>query len=263
MTPALLRASLLAIVAPVLGCGGRTADLGSSVANGAGGSGGTGGGGGAGGGGAGTSGSGGAPAKTPFPCTSPMPILVAGIDTGYDVCASGQTQRRAIVACPSLLPRATTCMGSAGGGQCAKDSDCTMSPNGHCDSESGFGGPPGCLCQYGCTTDADCSAGSICECADPIGHCVVAKCTSNAACAEGPCSTYESSPGCPSQTFACQAAGDSCGGDKDCGGSPKQCTVSNTTETRVCAGPMCAVGRPLSIADVARVSTLVLRRDWV
>jgi hypothetical protein len=32
--------------------------------------------------------------------------------------------------------------------------------------------------------------------------------------------------------------------------------------TRVCSSPMCAVGRPLVVADVALVSGLARRTDW-
>jgi hypothetical protein len=258
----MLRAALLAIVAPALGCGGKTGDVEATSPSGAAGAAGGGGSAGAGGSGAAGAAAGGAHGTTPFPCENPTPIVVGGVDTGYDRCAAGQVQRRAVVTCPSLLPRPTACATKGGASQCTKDSDCTMSPNGHCDDATAFGGPGGCLCAYGCKVDQDCGAGAVCACGDPIGHCVAAACTSNADCLEGPCSTYESSPGCPSSTLACQLAKDQCGGDKDCGGGSKQCSVSMATGFRVCEGPTCAVGRPMIVGHALRIATLQARAGW-
>ena len=85
-------------------------------------------------------------------CLNPSPMVVGALDTGYDTCRGGWLRRRAIVDCPSLLPRPSggACPVADGGTQsgCASDQDCTTLPNGYCTA--------GCYCLYGCLRDSDC-----------------------------------------------------------------------------------------------------------
>ena len=264
----LLRASLLAIATPLVACGGSTTrDTGATGAAGAGGS--------ASGGSAGTSsggstsgGAAGSGAKTKFPCTNPVAIVVDGKDTGYDTCAAGEVRRREVKACPSLVPRTTACSSGSTTDGCKLDADCKDKANGFCESTANFGGL-GCACLYGCTSDADCGADSICVCGDPVGRCAPAKCKGPADCKEGDCTSYDASPGCSFTTFACQLATDTCGGDKDCAAGTGATTCSYpqgaagaAAASRGCQTTACAIGRPLFVDHQIRTSTLAARADW-
>ena len=48
-----------------------------------------------------------APVCTQHPCLNPSPVLARRLRTGYDTCKGGTLRRRAIVECPSFLPRAS------------------------------------------------------------------------------------------------------------------------------------------------------------
>ncbi len=255
---ALLRASILAVAAPLAACGGDTSD-GASPGSG----------GGAQGGNAGASQGGGAQggtsATSKFTCDDPVAVLVDGKDTGYDTCAAGQTRRREAKACPSALPRAAACNSGGGADSCKTDSECNDKPNGYCAAASG-NQAPGCSCAYGCTTDADCGADAICLCGAPVGRCVPAKCKDDAGCPEGDCTSYDSSPGCAFIAFACQSTADTCGGDKDCAGSGgTMCAYGSGAAgaaAKSCHPAGCAIGRPLLVGEVARAAALFSRTDW-
>jgi len=196
-------------------------------------------------------------------CKNPTPVVVGGIDTGYDRCAGGTMRRRAIVECPVRLPRANaTCPVDAGSpGSCSSDADCTAMPRGYCAQGDG-GGLPGCFCNYGCAKDSDCGQNEICVCGDPVGYCASATCTSDASCGGSlECADYTRNPGCPGKSFACQKPSDTCFSDADCA-MGMQCTADMMTGHRTCAMPMCAVGRPFLVGGEARLAPAVARGDW-
>jgi hypothetical protein len=165
---------------------------------------------------------------TAHPCVNPTPIIVGDADTGYDTCAGGPLaggalRRRAIVDCPSLLPRAATncpsLVDAGPGAWCTKDSDCTEHPFGWC---GGQVSDMPCGCIYGCVRDSDCLQNTACVCADPVGYCpdLPTGCTSGKDCQSG-CDCVEAFSG-----FQCQTPQDSCLTDTDCaeGGACVYCT---------------------------------------
>jgi hypothetical protein len=139
---------------------------------------------------------------------------------------------------------------------CTGDSSCTAKPNGMCVTALPTGQ---CVCDYGCTTDADCGAGSICRCGDPVGVCVTASCNADADCSGALCSQYTANPGCETLAFACQTEKDTCGADSDCSGGD-QCTLVNGART--CSGPTCAIGRPFLVGGAPRLAAATARGDW-
>jgi hypothetical protein len=164
-----------------------------------------------------------------------------------------------------------TCTGVNGAtDQCHKDSDCGA-PNEWCQLSAYDGGPQPCECVTGCLVDADCAAGNVCECGDPVGTCVPATCTSDAACASGRCSKYESGPCGPngpfrSYVFGCESTGDTCEGDLDCA-SGSFCSVPTwmmkDATSRSCELPQpCATGRPMIVDETLRHAALARRSDW-
>jgi hypothetical protein len=119
---------------------------------------------------------------------------------------------------------------------------------------------PGCYCQYGCTTDAECGQGAICLCGDPVGQCAAALCTRDDDCASDMlCSSYVATPGCGGTAFACQTPFDTCASDADCTMSA-QCTLQAGNHT--CVTPTCAIGRPFLVHGTPRVAELAARDDW-
>lgn len=224
----LLRLSLLAIVAPSLAIACATSSGGASAA----------------------------PTETPkFPCENPTPLVIRGSDTGYDVCAAGQTRRRAIVTCadPGPLDLGTPIV------PCANDTEC-IGHGGYC--ALGTNGSRGC--SYGCVSDATCPTGSICLCGEPIGYCVSSSCTSDASCATGLCSTdtWRVGSGCPAPEFSCQGANDECGGDKDCSAPGFACATPLPHGPRSCLMSACVSGRPFIVERHVRVAPLSSRRGW-
>lgn len=165
-------------------------------------------------------------------CPNPTPLLIRGVDTGFDTCAQGTLRRRAVVDCPSFLPRVDgggPCM--ARGNFCSFDSDCA--------ADAGWGtlatcnqtfecfplGVAGhyCNCSAGCIRDSDCGPGSVCFCGDPVGQCLPATCTSGGSCASG-CDCINPLPA-PEQAlsgmffsprFDRQTPTDECAGASDC-----------------------------------------------
>jgi len=202
-----------------------------------------------------------------YPCDYPVAVLVAGVDTGFQMCDTGFVHRATVHACPSKLPRAgTACNSALDGGalSCAADTDCTTHPNGMCGSDPNGGGPiPFCQCIYGCTTDADCGSGKICLCRDPIGVCVAASCTSDADCGAGLLCTMSAPLGtCPSAPpFACQTPQDTCGGSHDCSpsGGGAVCGYSNSRHE---CFQQCVFGRPFLVRGSAQAAGIARRTDW-
>lgn len=247
-------------------CGGSTAEPGSS---GEGGSGGSAADGGASSGGASSGGSSnGSPAGGALsgensggagngtlstPCTSPE-AEIAGQETGFVRCAEGYSHRLAVRECPSVLPRDRVLpptMGGASGlggatswaaDQCNQDSDC---PGKHakCEVASSHDLTTHITeywnrCSNGCTVDADCGAGAICECGEEVGTCVSATCQSDADCSgDALCvgMTYGNG-GCfnNQRAFACHEATDECLVDEDCSSVIYGFGCSLTESGRVC-----------------------------
>lgn len=232
MRPSLLLAAILTSIGAAAACGGETTTTSSTGPGGeAGGSGGT--------SAAGSAGVGGTAANA-FLCASPVP---AGPYPGLERCANGALRRATVVACPNGLPREQpplACRGSEGQllGNCDGDAACTAKAHGYCSTGMGS-----CFCSYGCLSDADCGAGKVCLCGEPVGHCVLAACATNADCASGSC-LLDLGNGCGGESLACPAAADVCASRDDCGGEP--CTRLNASRAFVCTG-QCISGRPLQV----------------
>ncbi len=202
-----------------------------------------------------------ADASRHFTCEDPTPVVIGGVDTGYDRCKGGTTRRRAVVACPSFLPRAGggACpLGAQRPGFCNSDADCTKKANGTCDRLD-----TACVCGYGCVHDSDCEEpGSICVCGDLVGACVRSTCTTSATCGEGlECADYTHDPGCPGRAFTCQTPADECFVDADC--TAGTCTARDKPPgRRTCEPRSCAVGRPFLVRNEARLAPTLGRADW-
>src|SRR3954471_15457625 len=110
--------------------------------------------------------------------------------------------RQTATSCPSLFPRkgdgADFLRGvfprlykqpSSDKPACLVDSDCTAKPHGFCS----FDLPPvTTACRYGCIVDGECASGEICLCDDPVGHCAIASCKTDADCGNAyVCGSYE------------------------------------------------------------------------
>jgi hypothetical protein len=185
-------------------------------------------------------------------CKDPMPIVVAGEDTGYVKCANGAVHRPAIKACPVLPMPACTATNPMG--NCHSDADCTLGPHGHCGNVN----DEVCSCSYGCINDSDCHPNQICLCGEPMGSCQsFATCTSDASCSEGFCSSYS---GCHVGGFGCETHADACEGDGDCPNG-NQCMTMGPA--RACVDPStCGFGRPFLVGGEARVASATDRSDW-
>jgi hypothetical protein len=193
-----------------------------------------------------------------FPCENPIAIEAS---PGFVTCDNGMTARQSAQTCPSPLPRPEPAPNSApDAGECQYDTDCTAAPNGYCVGYEYDGAVPGAYCSYGCTNDAECGAGFLCECGDPVGYCVPTQCHSEADCSPGfHCASYDSG-GCGTEGYACQQAQDACATLVDC---PEVCTLDYATQSRVCGTITCYEGRPFLVDDLARVAPTVTRSDWL
>ena len=201
--------------------------------------------------------SGGSGGDTSPPCENPTPV-----GDGFERCGDGPIHRPSVEVCTSSLPRPVADpIAPPLDGQCQSDADCVDMPHGYC--ETGVQAP-GMFCQYGCVKDADCGAGFICLCGDPVGECVSSSCTSDADCGAGlRCQSYDSSHGCGFLSFACQTPDDTCGSDADCasaGAGLSFCDGSSGTFTCVTGG--CAIGRPFLVEGHERVAPVCRRPDW-
>jgi hypothetical protein len=215
MTLGRCSSSILLVLVPLLGCSGRATSNAVPA---------TAGDGGANGGGdaspiAGTADSGAGAAGA-----TNMPDLTCGVsasrndyDSGFEVCDGSEQRvhRTHVASCRSLLPRANIGVASTFD-QCASDDECVDQKNGFCDPG---GGPDRIarICQYGCTVDDDCTAGSICLCGSYIGYCTSAECVTDGDCPAGLlCAAYWTQ--CHQRIgFACQNMSDSCFDDQSCG----------------------------------------------
>ncbi|MGC4094198.1 MAG: ferritin-like domain-containing protein [Polyangiaceae bacterium] len=177
-------------------------------------------------------------------------------------CEGGWKHREVIATCPSKLPRAGVIPPSSEPtiDLCHSDADCVAQPNGHCEAPEA--GAVNNACFYGCTSDADCARGFICECGTSIGTCIASTCASDADCGEGlNCASYAYEPGCNFPAYACQQTADQCASDDDCSVG-LICTVSGADAIRVCSMETCAVGRPFLVEAEQRRAAVVGRADW-
>ncbi|HKQ70300.1 MAG TPA: ferritin-like domain-containing protein [Polyangiaceae bacterium] len=197
--------------------------------------------------GAGGSGQGGSTTIEPrFPCIDPKPIGMSG----FVACQGGLVHRAFKAACaytprPDIVNPNATDAGFPG--QCRADADCSAKPYGRCQlSQGGF------FCAYGCGTDTDCAAGSVCLCQATSGVCVKATCTVDADCGGQLCTTHDSAPGCGTTVLSCQTPTDACRSHEDCGSPTLYCVA--TAAGRRCVPASCVEGRPFLIANEARVA---------
>lgn len=212
---------------------------------GAGGAEGVGGAGGAGGAG-GSEGVGGAGGNAGAGCVNPVPVLVNGMDTGFDTCAGGEIRRRAELVCPTNFPDMNPCCGSCPAGTVCSDQ-----------------GEIACSCVPACTSDAECAPNQVCMCGKTAGVCISAKCATGADCAPGQeCTSWDTSMGCLQLEFACTTTTDTCGGDLDCKQVPNNYCAVQPDGHRACMFGGCAIGRPFLVEDEARTAPIVRRADW-
>lgn len=212
------------------------------------------------------------PLRSATACIDSVPILDGDIDTGLERCSDGRSHRPASVQCVSKLPRPAptpTNIPPAQDGGCSSDSDCTAAPHGYCAFNFPAAGPPfGWQCEYGCLSDADCGAGSICQCGDPVGTCEPADCTSDADCGSGfLCSEgeYAHTLGCDARReLRCEKPADQCQIGNDCPPSQLERYCALTDSARVCAvfdGGSC--GRPFLVDGSARLARVERTHGWL
>lgn len=142
--------------------------------------------------------------------------------------------------CASQLPRASELPATAFGDACHRDVECTAKVQGYCTNLStGHGGTSGNVCSYGCQTEKDCPSGQICECGDPVGHCITASCKSDADCGPGLLCVATATEGCyGSRIYVCQTPSDECVSRAGCPNGP--CTW-NGTRFACSAALMCPI----------------------
>lgn len=186
----------------------------------------------------------------PRPCEQPTPL-----GNGYERCANGSVHRKEIGVCGDRPPSDEGFAGASVADDCARDSDCSEKPYGYCLlSAPDFT----TFCFYGCRSDSDCGAGSVCVCGNPP-RCAPATCRSDVDCGEGlRCQVYDKSGGCDSPALACTSADDTCSSDTDC--APGGCEHDGSKF--VCRAFHCAVGRPFLVSTEARMAPLRERDDW-
>ena len=212
----------------------------------------------------------------PYLCEGAVPILQpdSGAPTGFVQCADGFVHRVEAVECTSpQAPDTPTCAEFPN--VCGTAADCVDGPYASCNDDA----LAGCLCNYGCASDADCDDGFICACAGVVSdraECIPAGCTTDASCGEGLCglSQYEGCCDTVSQ-LACADPLEDCHVDADCevdlcdpnwpdGGSVMhQCSYDGTGWA--CGAPgwcNCDCGRPFFVAGEARTAPLAARSDW-
>ncbi|HWB74460.1 MAG TPA: hypothetical protein VG755_05885, partial [Nannocystaceae bacterium] len=194
-------------------------------------------------------------------CANPQPILQGGADamvpTGFVLCDGGFVHREQKLDC--IYVADDTPCGVEGDplNECASDLDCTASPNGYCNVEGMDGG---CTCSYGCITDEDCGAGSICYCRNTFTECVPATCITDADCGGYDC-VYDSAQG-----FACRTPFDECVSDSDClGADCPDCAPDANACAWTCQPSeygCTTAGRPLLVDGREVRAVLVARNDW-
>lgn len=205
--------------------------------------------------------------STPSPsCDGAQPFVVDGRDSGLVACGDGSYARVSAGTC--RLPDGFTAPGgAAGAGGGVGDVRCGDAPFGvflNQQTKSVL------YCRYHCEQDADCPAGNRCVCgADGTGMCGVAECATASDCGAGQtCRVKEDARHCsvgPSVALTCFGSGDVCLRDSDCPGTgPYYCdrdTGPGASQVRICKGPY-ACGRPILVAESARVAGLLRENGW-
>jgi hypothetical protein len=213
----------------------------------------------------------------PVTCDNPKPYLTAK-DSGYEQCDNGIIHRREVLSCGA--PSATACMNSAGAGGagggggasaggCTTNADCTAFPGGYCEA-----GSTSCDCIYSCVTDADCGAGSSCECGPYQSTCVTSSCKTDADCGGFLCALERvfDATGCnPTEQLACLTAADTCNSDSDCQvgvlcvrvDGHLKCDDSSTGPAPCCTNIPGLCGRPFLIDGATRQAEAASRSDWM
>ena len=225
----------------------------------------------------------------PSVCFRSTAYVVGGVDTGLERCSDGRIHRPDAATCTSKLPREGSADAGAGsapppandagpvasegtapapGPVCTFDADCTAKALGHCEWPPNDGAlNVGKLCEYGCLTDADCDAGSLCQCGDPVGTCVPAQCRTDSECGAGllcaQAANYHTY--CPvSYVFSCELPSDSCRIDGNCTASTPGSHCAILGSERICAEPDSVVcGRPFLVEGRARLATLERTSAWL
>jgi hypothetical protein len=232
------------------------------------------------------------------PTTSGLPrTLVPGIESGTYRCEDGLLHRPAQITCPSNLPRPLPAgtdadaapdsgpsstpalsqveflygLGSSrmpwvGSEPCSADAECTEEPHGYCAPSYGGGPvPPLAQCHYGCQTSADCGTGYLCECGDPVGHCIPATCQTDADCpGELLCAAWFSANVCGTAgvSFSCQTPEDECNSVADCPSDRYGYYCSGESGVRTCEFNGAVCGRPFLVAGEARLASRIVGTDW-
>lgn len=158
--------------------------------------------------------------------------------------------------------------------QCDSDIDCVDQPNGICLQVTYQPSPELVrVCQYPCSTDADCGSEAICTCEGQhyraftgeevvVGVCHGATCKSDADCNGSLCiSPIDAFCGTPRPSeFHCQSPEDECSGPGDCPAA-SYCSYSFTEFHYVCQGrPAC--GRPFLVDGEERVAPSIFGDEW-
>lgn len=191
-------------------------------------------------------------------------------DTGYAQCDDVSVNRVGPASCDNPTPNQPACAGTEEQLDCTSDADCTERANGRCITRGGgFEGVTGCGCAYGCTSDADCAEGTVCACAGmaeglDYSRCVPAACDSSEDCGGGECGVVSYDDGCGrSVSLACRSSRDQCRSSLDCA-EGQECGPTYDEEPYLaCQAPSCVIGRPMTIAGVARAGEVMRRDDWL
>jgi hypothetical protein len=195
---------------------------------------------------------------TPARCTS-IPD-VGEWSGGFEACAEGYVHRPSAGQCPLTTQRVACDPATMDTTLCSDDATClAYQPNGYCAGQGGR-----CICQYPCTTDADCGDGLICQCravgGQLLGTCSPGRCASDDDCGGTLCASWT---GSCSQGFDCFAATDRCRADSECGDG-YMCAFKPALGARECVPAGCgAIGRPFLVAGTARLAEAVPRADWI
>ena len=168
-----------------------------------------------------------------YPCANPQ----SANNDGFVQC-DGFQHRVQAKTCASHVPRPEAVPHTGDG--CNFDADCTEKPYGWCSDNNSDNNA---YCWYGCTKDSECPDDRLCECGEPVGHCVPASCKVDAACASGfLCRSFDSEPNCDVTTYGCQSPADTCGSDADCiaaGSTQNHCLFDENAHRFQCAGGSC------------------------
>ncbi len=149
---------------------------------------------------------------------------------------------------------------------CHVDADCTDKPHGFCMLNGVQVLNP--ECRYGCLTDADCEAGTVCHCGSPVGECIPASCTTDADCPGQHCGYHEDPGMCSDgvflvRSYACTTDSDECVAATDCGTPDYEHRCSLEDGIRTCsARGLCGIGRPFLVDGAARVASVSEGSPW-